>query len=428
MHDESNILYFKGNLVFNEEPDWALLVKAIEVHHRMRRSYHGRPLEFRRATVDADGAILLPFISEGHLQLSRREGAKRIELTREEAIEEFFADMLDELGSFFGCGVDFEPLEPDFAHPDDLEAVTDMFEGGRPRGMFGREPLEADDLRPDAAADPTGEALAELDALIGLDSVKGQIHDIVSLVRNHGRDKLPCLHMVFRGNPGTGKTTAARLIARIFDEEGVTDGKGTFVETDRSGLCGMFVGHTASRTKRVIEEAQGGVLFIDEAYALGMSESGVDYGPEALATLVKAMEDKRGDFVCILAGYPEPMDRMIDVNPGLRDRIAFYIDFPDYSAAELACMFGSFAREDGFRLSTKAANAVSAAMRMLVVNKDGRFSNGRIVRKAYERVRMAHMVSSSSSVIGVAAVEKAFANDDLAKLVSVSTHVDTGFC
>ena len=428
--DDERTLYFKGNLVFAEEPDWDLLAKGVELLNRHNRNYRGRPLEVRRATVDENDVYRVPFISEASLELSRREGRERIELTHEEALESFFEELVDYLGTFFGCEVETTVLEPGFACPEDLETVMDMFESGkRARGIFGREPLCADDLRPEDIAIKGGDPLTELDALVGLDVVKAQVHDIVSLVRNHGRDKLPCLHMVFRGNPGTGKTTVARLIGRIFDEEGVTDGKGTFVETDRGGLCGMYVGHTAAKTRKTIDDAKGGVLFIDEAYALGMSDSGRDYGPEAIATLVKAMEDSRDDFVCILAGYTEPMDRMIDVNPGLRDRIAFYIDFPDYSATELVDIFRLCADADGFCLSADAKALVEDTMAALVANKDDNFSNARIVRKVYERIRLAHMVSSTGETIRVESVEKALADTDIAKLIALpSTNTMMGFC
>ena len=430
MHrDNDETLYLKGNLVFDEEPDWELLVKAIELFRRMNRTYRSWPFEVRRAIVDEDGTVCLPFLSEGILEMVRRENRERIEFTREEAEENLFAELKDELGSFFGCEVEVQALDPDFAHPGDLEAVIDMYEGRKPRGPFGREPLVADDIRPEEAPEEQGDPLAELDGLIGLETVKRQVHDIVSLVRNHGRDRLPCLHMVFRGNPGTGKTTVARLIARIFDREGVTDGKGTFVETDRGGLCGLYVGHTAAKTQKVIDKAQGGVLFVDEAYALGLFEHGLDYGPEAIATLVKAMEDKRDSFVCILAGYSEPMNQMIDVNPGLRDRIAFYIDFPDYDASELTDIFRQFVRGDGFELSPDANIIVEQAMGALDANKDDNFSNGRIVRKIYERVRMAHMIASPGDVIDAASVEKALADGDLSQLMATKGASDVmGFC
>lgn len=421
-------LYFKGNLVFKEEPDWGLLAKAVEVYRQIHRGHRNRPLEIRRAIECDDGLYHVPFVSEAYLELSRREGRERIELTREEATDSFFEELIEDLAAYFGCEVETVALDPKFFNPDDLESILDMYEGRHSNGMFGRQPLSADDLRPKQLG-PYGDPLAELDGLIGLETVKEQVHDIVSLVRNYGRDKLPCLHMVFRGNPGTGKTTVARLIGRIFDEEGVTDGNGTFVETDRGGLCGMYVGHTAAKTQRVIESAEGGVLFVDEAYALGLSDSGRDYGPEAIATLVKAMEDKRDKFVCILAGYTEPMDHMIDINPGLRDRIAFYIDFPDYSAPQLADIFKKFASADGFGLSMDAEALVEDAMTALVANKDDDFSNGRIVRKIYERIRMAHMVSSTDNVIDAKSVEKALANEDIAGLISVSREsTNMGFC
>ena len=429
----SESVYFRGFLVFDEEPDWDVFVKACEVYPRLgSEARRTNKLEFGHAEVLSDGTCRIPFVSEGVMELFREEDRRRVEMTAEEAQEAFFEKLGERIESFFGCSMEAQVLRPDFAHVEDLEAVQDYLSkpnrGGFP-GLFGRaSKLKAEDVRPQLSA-AGGDPFAELEALIGLESVKHQVNDIVRVVRNHGRKHLPGLHMVFRGNPGTGKTTVARLIARIFDEEGVTSGDGVFVETDRGGLCGKYVGHTADLTRRVIDSAMGGVLFVDEAYALGMYDSHIDYGQEAISTLVKALEDKRDEFVCILAGYPVEMDKMIDVNPGMRDRISFYVDFPDYSAAELAEIFHSFAAADDFRMSSAASELVEASVECAVAHKGDNFSNARIVRKLYERVRMAHMVDSATDVLGIADVRKALADEDMAALfVEAGAKAVTGFC
>jgi len=150
--------------------------------------------------------------------------------------------------------------------------------------------------------------------------------------------------MVFRGNPGTGKTIVARLIGKIFAELGILK-KDIFIETGREGLVAEYVGQTAIKTKKKCKDAMGGILFIDEAYTLGMCEHENDFGHECIATLIKYMENKRKDFVCIMAGYADQMDVMIKRNPGLKDRVQFYIDFPDYTVDELLQIFKQFCKK-----------------------------------------------------------------------------------
>ena len=188
------------------------------------------------------------------------------------------------------------------------------------------------------------EALAELDALVGLESVKAEVKKLASFVkiseeRKKAGLKVPPMsyHMVFTGNPGTGKTTVARIMAKIFRSLGVLK-KGHLVETDRSGLVAGYVGQTAEKTNEIIDKALDGVLFIDEAYAL-TEDGGKGYGGEAIATLLKRMEDERDRLIVVVAGYTEEMKKFIDANPGLKSRFNRYIEFPDYSAAELAEMF-----------------------------------------------------------------------------------------
>jgi AAA+ superfamily predicted ATPase len=258
-------------------------------------------------------------------------------------------------------------------------------------------------------------AFGELDRLAGLSGVKKTVREIVTFLQKRGKNAVPCLHMVFRGNPGTAKTTVARIMARIFAEAGITD-KNLLVETDRAGLIGGYVGQTALKTEKQINKSLGGVLFIDEAYSLFASDS-QDYGNEAVATLVKAMEDKRDKFACILAGYPDEMDSMIGMNPGMRDRVQFYIDFPDYTEAELMQIFEKFCADKRYELSEPARAAISAEFARLARAKSKNFSNGRLVRKVFERVCIKQAQRSDDSVIADADVAEALAEPDIAAML-----------
>lgn len=234
---------------------------------------------------------------------------------------------------------------------------------------------------------PTISALCELESLIGLGVVKTKVKEIATFLERRGKKNANiCLHMCFRGNPGVGKTTVARIIARIFYEAGIIK-KNLLVETDRGGLCGRYVGETAIKTNKKIQSAMGGVLFVDEAYSLfsGLHE---DFGNEAVATLVKQMEDKRDKFVCIFAGYTNEMNSMLDMNPGLSDRIQFYIDFPDYNENELLQIFEKLCKDNKYELSKIAKDTIIAKFSCVVAAKSRNFSNGRFVRKIFERVQI----------------------------------------
>lgn len=280
------------------------------------------------------------------------------------------------------------------------------------------------------------DALAELDSMIGLASVKQQIYDLVNIVKNKGTEHIPCLHMIFTGNPGTGKTEVARILGKVFCNLDVLPNS-SFTEIDRSDLVAEYVGQTAPKAKKVIESAFGGVLFIDEAYSLGAYNnlgggleggSRNDFGPEAIDVLVKQMEDRRSDFICIMAGYPKEMEAMIRVNPGLRDRIGFTIDFPNYNAAELALIFEKMIADAGYKLTDEALKEVVVASTSFAEIDDPTFGNARFIRKLVERVIFKQNVRSADDVIEVCDVMSALDETDFSNYIRHNTCSPVGFC
>lgn len=246
--------------------------------------------------------------------------------------------------------------------------------------------LEADGIV--ATSQDNGDPFADLEALIGLDCVKDQVKKLVELVKfNLARrkaglpDEPPTSHLVFTGNPGTGKTTVARILARIYRELGVLK-RGHLVEVDRSKLVAGYVGQTAIQTNAVIDAALDGVLFIDEAYSLA-SGGMADYGREAIATLLKRMEDQRDRLVVIVAGYEDEMKRFVDSNPGLRSRFTKYIHFPDYSADDLTRIFLSMAKAQGYVCSDSALPEVRVRMATAASNGGRSSGNARLVRNLF---------------------------------------------
>ena len=232
----------------------------------------------------------------------------------------------------------------------------------------------------------------ELDDLIGLDNVKQEVKSLANFVRLQKQRqekglKTPKLsyHLVFTGSPGTGKTTVARIVARIYKDLGILK-KGHTVETDRSGLVANYVGQTATKTNAIVDSALNGVLFIDEAYSLVPEDgNGGDYGQEAISTLLKRMEDYRDRLVVIIAGYPKEMKRFIDSNPGLQSRFNRYINFPDYTSGELFDIFGMYMKKNQYALSPDAADYLREALQDAVEHKDRNFGNARFVRNIFEK-------------------------------------------
>ncbi|HET6774191.1 MAG TPA: AAA family ATPase [Acidimicrobiales bacterium] len=234
---------------------------------------------------------------------------------------------------------------------------------------------------------PLDELLAELDDLVGLDSVKREVHLVSNLLRVQQirRDRgLPVLdqsrHLIFTGNPGTGKTTVARLLAQIYRTLGVVE-RGHLVETDRAGLVAGFVGQTAGRVVAAFDRAEGGVLLIDEAYSLARGGE-EDFGREAIDTVVKLVEDRRDRLVVILAGYPDEMDELVAANPGMRSRFPKTIHFPDYSDDELLAIVESIGATGRYSLDEDGRAAVR---RWLAAQpRDRGFGNGRLARNLFE--------------------------------------------
>ncbi|MBQ9119394.1 MAG: AAA family ATPase [Lachnospiraceae bacterium] len=234
--------------------------------------------------------------------------------------------------------------------------------------------------------------LKELNDLVGLKEVKEEIHSLINLIRvRKMREKyqLPSLpmsyHMVFTGNPGTGKTTVARLVGRIYRELGILS-HGTMIETDRAGLVAGYVGQTALKVKEVVEKAKGGILFIDEAYTLSNKLNDNDFGSEAIDTLVKMMEDYREDLVIIVAGYTKEMEQFLQANTGLQSRFNKFICFQDYSQEELLEIMHNMAEKAGFCVEQEAVEYIAAYLEAMSEEEKARFGNARGIRNLFEKL------------------------------------------
>ncbi len=251
-------------------------------------------------------------------------------------------------------------------------------------GICGHRPNEDEDTR------TLDELLLELNQLVGLSKVKARVNDLIAFQKVQLlREKIGLksqkgtLHMAFTGNPGTGKTTVARIVGRIYKQLGLLS-KGHFIEVSRTDLIAGYQGQTALKVKSVIEKAKGGVLFIDEAYSITENDHSDSYGRECLTELTKALEDYRKDLVVIVAGYTGPMQHFFESNPGLKSRFNIFLEFGDYSVDELMKMLIYLCDKSDYRMEEEALSATRLFIQEQEQNKGNNFANGRLVRNIFE--------------------------------------------
>ncbi|MCF0193771.1 MAG: AAA family ATPase [Bacteroidaceae bacterium] len=240
------------------------------------------------------------------------------------------------------------------------------------------------------------ELLRDLDSLVGLQSVKSRVKDLIDyqkvqqLRRKNGLfSSKSTMHLAFTGNPGTGKTTVARIVGRIYKQLGLLS-KGHFIEASRTDLIAGYQGQTALKVKKVIEKAKGGVLFIDEAYSITENEHSDSYGRECLTELTKALEDFRDDLVVIVAGYTEPMKKFFESNPGLKSRFNTFIEFNDYSSDELIQILQCMCKNNDYSIDSNTLSSVEEYFKVCIQKESEQFSNGRFVRNFFDDIVMNH--------------------------------------
>jgi SpoVK/Ycf46/Vps4 family AAA+-type ATPase len=240
------------------------------------------------------------------------------------------------------------------------------------------------------------ELMTELNSMIGLENVKTKVNNLIAYQKVRKiREKQGLvsakgtLHLAFTGKPGTGKTTVARIVGRIYKQIELLS-KGHFIEVSRTDLIAGYQGQTALKVKTIIEKAKGGVLFIDEAYSITENEHSDSYGRECLTELTKALEDYRDDLVVIVAGYTEPMNKFFESNPGLKSRFNTFIEFDDYTVDELEEILMTMCKKNDYILCEEARNKIKQALTGQIAKNDENFSNGRFVRNIYEDIVMNH--------------------------------------
>jgi len=277
------------------------------------------------------------------------------------------------------------PIMDDFTPPYCQNEQSAQFDPGE-------NPFVSEEVEDTAPKKSLAELMEELNSLVGLKKVKEDVKSLANVIKIMKMRKergLPevemSLHLVFTGNPGTGKTTVARLLAGIYRELGVLS-KGHLVEVDRSKLVAKYVGQTAPQVMEVVNQALGGVLFIDEAYSLVSRRGENDFGYEAVDTLIKAMQDHRDDLIVIVAGYPDKMEEFLNSNPGLQSRFNKYINFDDYTPEELLDIFRGMCKKNGYKLTENAEGKVKQMLEFLHETRSDSFANARTVRNLFEKL------------------------------------------
>ena len=385
------ISYFKGD-IRARVPDPAFFPALVRWDSDKGTNFTGSFLALQDAVLTLaaayDGSLTLGEsrqITALKKQLEHSAGRAPASDARKPDQRQALNQLLDELQSRLSQDVARDFFGPEAAPPSAAPAEPSAAPAGEKQAAGETEPAQEEPV-------PTlEEAMAELNALVGLESVKADVESLVNLVkvRNLRRSRgMKCptlsLHLVFSGNPGTGKTTVARIIGKIYRALGVLS-KGQLVEVDRSGLVAGYVGQTAIKTQEVIQRALGGILFIDEAYALAPEHAGQDFGQEAINTILKAMEDHRDDLVVIVAGYASLMPRFIQSNPGLPSRFNKYLTFEDYTPQQLLEIFRLRAEGNDYRLSPQAEDLLRRRLEVLYENRDENFGNARTVRNFFEK-------------------------------------------
>ena len=374
--------YFAGMLDVGRDPDWNRVAKVVDLLQA-----NGVPLVAAPAVVRKDGRASMPFFTKtgGLSELLCGGGSPR-----------------ETIGALSPYRLEaFTKVDPKQASGLVLDAMVKLSDdAGAPA------PTRARDLRPRAAGDT--DPASAFDSLVGLSRQREMLEKVATLVAKHGRGSVECLHMAFTGAPGTGKTELAGRLLAHFDALGVTDGNGTFVQVGAADLVGCYMGQTPAKTRAAVERALGGMLFVDEAYALMDSSS---YGQEAIDTLVDLLEARRDELVCVIAGYPNEIEELFGRNPGLRDRFGFRVEFEDYSVPELARIFGLFAARRGFRVDPGAQGELLACLGQMRGARD--FANARSVRRLFDRAIMETACRCDEKVIAAEDVRGAFEQKDI---------------
>jgi len=376
--------YYAGMLNVGADPDWNRVAKVVDLLRA-----NGVALVTAPAVVRDDGRAELPFFTKSGslLELVGAAGDPR--------------DTIGALSPYKLAA--YTKIDPKQAGGLVLDAMVQLCDGDHER-----EPARACDLRPRANARATADPNSVFDGLVGLSRQRDLLKKIATLVAKHGRDSVECLHMAFAGGPGTGKTELARRLLAHFDALGVTSGQGTFVSVGAADLIGRYVGQTPGKTRAVVERALGGLLFIDEAYALADSTG---YGQEAIDTLVELLEAHRDNLVCVAAGYPRELENLFASNPGLRDRFAFRVEFDGYSTPELARIFELFAAKRGFSVDPTSQGELRSCIEGLRRGRD--FANARSVRRLFDRAIMETASRCDEKVIAACDLRAAYEQDDL---------------